>query len=187
MTLTTGSTYEVSIGSFAYAADIEYYINATDSYITHNNATDDNSGNYYTFTIASSDVTAPTISDIEYNPNAPSDTDLVNITCTVSDLNGISSVVLHYRTNGGTWTTTTMLLISGDQYKTTIGTFAAADLIEFYITATDDSPNTNTATDDNGGAYYSFTVLAHSTSNTTLLALLPIVAVLALALIRKKR
>jgi len=187
MVNTSVDIYEATIGAFDYADEIRYAIFARDDFITQNAAIDDNSGAYYIFTVSSSDVTAPTISDIEYNPNAPSDTDLVNITCTVSDLNGINSVVLHYRTNGGTWTTTTMLLISGDQYKTTIGTFVAGDLIEFYITAIDDSPNTNTATDDNGGVYYSFTVLAHSTSNTTLLALLPIVAVLALALIRKKR
>ncbi len=187
MVCTSGDIYEATIGAFDYADEIRYAIFARDSFLTQNAAIDDNSGAYYIFTVSSSDVTAPTISDIEYNPNTPSNSDQVNITCTVSDLNEIDSVVLHYRINEGSWVTTSMFLISDDQYKAIIGPFAVGSQIEFYITATDDSRNSNTAIDDNEGAFYRFTVLTQTTSNSTLLVLLPIVAMLALTLTRKKQ
>ncbi len=52
MTLISGSTYSVTVGSFAVSDTIEYYITAVDNSINHNEATEDNSGLYYSFTVA---------------------------------------------------------------------------------------------------------------------------------------
>jgi hypothetical protein len=180
MTLVVGITYTVDIGPFSYADFVEFLITAIDDYVTHNKAVDDNSGLYYNFTIGFSDVTGPTIEDIEHSPITPTDAETVDITCSVTDANGVEYVTLYYRINGGDWITEAMTLIAGTTYSCTIGTFSYADMIEYYIFAEDDSPNDNTASDDNGGAFYSFTVvssdvtgpiiddIAHTANNTEL-------------------
>jgi len=52
MTLISGDIYSVTIGSFAVSDTIEYYITAVDNSANHNEAIDDNSGLYYSFTVA---------------------------------------------------------------------------------------------------------------------------------------
>jgi len=52
MTLTTGSTYQATIGPFTAGSVLEYYITALDNSTSHNEAIEDNSGLYYSFTIS---------------------------------------------------------------------------------------------------------------------------------------
>ncbi len=52
MTLISSNIYSVTIGSFAVSNTIEYYITAVDNSVNHNLAINDNSGLYYSFTIA---------------------------------------------------------------------------------------------------------------------------------------
>jgi len=104
------------------------------------------------------DIDTPLIVDIIQSPSIITELDTISINATVTDDSGIYNVTLHYRINGGTWTEVSMTLISGDIYSVTIGPFAANDIIEYYVTATDNSANRNEATEDNSGSYYSFTV-----------------------------
>jgi len=113
------------------------------------------------------DAEGPTIHVTAHMPVSPTDSDTVTISAQVTDSSGVSSVTLHYRINGGTWSTAAMSLLSGDTYTVTIGPFAESSTIEYYITALDASSNSNTATDDNGGAYYSFVVATQTTESTT--------------------
>ena len=54
MTLSTGSTYQAIIGPFSDGDTIEYFITAIDDSTIQNEATEDNSGLYYSFVISSS-------------------------------------------------------------------------------------------------------------------------------------
>ncbi len=51
MTLVSSDIYFVTIGSFAISDTIEYYVSAVDNSVNHNEAINDNSGLYYSFTI----------------------------------------------------------------------------------------------------------------------------------------
>jgi len=66
-------------------------------------------------------------------------------------------VTLYYRTNGGMWQSTTMSLSSGDWYEVTLSALPWNTFVEYYVNATDNSGHE--VRDDNGGSYYSFTVL----------------------------
>ncbi|NHJ84485.1 MAG: hypothetical protein FK734_03435 [Asgard group archaeon] len=186
MTLTTDSIYCYTIGVYNFGDYLEYYILAVDSSPNNNEATNDNDGSYYGFTIASSDVTGPVISDITQSANITAGV-LVNITCSVYDINGIQSVMFYYRLNNGIWITLEMVLLYDNTYGIIIGAFVVGDLIDYYITAIDNSPNHNSAIDDNDGLYYSFEIESTPTVTTSLSYLLPLVSILALILIRRKK
>jgi len=155
----TGNLYEVIIGPFNYDDFVEFYINATDSSPNRNIAIEDNSGSYYSFTVTSSDLTPPMISSVQRNIATPNDTQAVNITCIAADGNGVSSVKLFYRVEGGIWYFVSMNFLQDYAYFVIIGPFTEGYLIEYYIQATDNSPNYNIAINNNGGNYYSFIVV----------------------------
>ncbi len=158
MTLVSGDIYSVTIGPFAVSNNVEYYITAVDNSINHNEVTEDNGGFYYVLTIGSSDVIGPIITDIIHSPSTPKELDTISINATVTDDSGIYNVTLHYRINDGNWIEVSMTLKSGDLYNVTIGPFAVGDIIEYYVSAIDNSASHNETTEDNAGLYYSFTV-----------------------------
>ncbi|MHA1346499.1 MAG: NosD domain-containing protein [Candidatus Heimdallarchaeaceae archaeon] len=158
MNLISGSNYSVTIGPFAISDIIEFNIIAVDSSIHHNEATENNGGIFYIIDIGSSEITAPSITDIVHSPSIPTELDTISINATVTDASGVQSVTLHYRINGGTWQVEDMTLMSGDLYSVTIGPFADNDIIEYYIIAVDNSINNNIAINNNSGLYYSFTI-----------------------------
>ncbi|MFW9923291.1 MAG: hypothetical protein ACFFDW_08415, partial [Candidatus Thorarchaeota archaeon] len=63
----------------------------------------------------------------------------------------------------------TMILTGGNTYQAIIGSFAGGGTVDFYITAIDSSPNSNSITDDNDGHYYGFNIMVEPipTSNPT--------------------
>ncbi|MHA1355433.1 MAG: hypothetical protein ACTSR1_09705, partial [Candidatus Heimdallarchaeota archaeon] len=64
--------------------------------------------------------------------------------------------------------------------------FNVGELVEFYITATDNSVAQNIATDDNGGLYYTFTIIQH-TVPTPMAYLIPIITMFSIIIILRKR
>ncbi len=165
MCLDSGSTYNCSIGFFAAGQELEFYITAIDNSLNSNEATDDNDGIYYSLLIGDSDVTAPTITNIQHSPSNPSDVDNVEISCEATDTSGITSVIVYYRIDTGSWQTKSMTLDTSSNYMCDIGSFAAGQTIDYYIRAIDNSLNANQATADNSGKYYSFTI-ENDTSGT---------------------
>ncbi|MHA1187607.1 MAG: hypothetical protein ACTSSK_12190 [Candidatus Heimdallarchaeota archaeon] len=156
---TTGTdTYSVNIGVFSYSSFVEYCIRAYDNSPNHNTVLDDNGGLNYSFTVVSSDTTNPTIDAVEYDPTAPTELDSINVTCYAFDASGLDYIALYYRVNGGSWVNVDMTLLSNDIYGVVLDPFNVGELVEFYITATDNSVAQNIATDDNGGLYYTFTI-----------------------------
>jgi hypothetical protein len=63
------------------------------------------------------------------------------VTATVDDGNGVGGVVLHWRFNGGAWTTLAMAAEPYDVYAATIPAQAGPGPVEFYVTATDGPGN----------------------------------------------
>ncbi len=102
----------------------------------------------------------PVITTIIHSPSTPKELDPVDIYTTVTSLYGVQSVTLHYRINGGTWIEDSMTLISGDLYSGTIGPFPVDYIIEYYITAIDNSVNHNEVIENNNGQYYNLFVVS---------------------------
>ncbi|MHA1532868.1 MAG: hypothetical protein ACTSR6_12830, partial [Candidatus Heimdallarchaeota archaeon] len=181
-----GEAYKVNIGIFDHGDVIEFYIIAADDSPNQNTSIDDNEGAYYEIVVSSADRTGPDITDIVHS-QSPIDTDLVNITCTATDyLHEVQSVALIYRINDGSSVATFMTWVSGDLYEVSIGPFTAGDVVTYYFMSVDDSPNHNSAIEDNYGAFYSFTI-AENTAKTPLYFFLPLIAVFSLAVLVRKR
>ena len=200
MSLASGSVYEYEFASgfFETLDEVEYYIVAVDASPNDNEATNENSGSYFSFTIYHEDFTSPEIDSVSHTPTSPTENDSVTISCVVVDSNGLASVTLYYRIDGGSWISTSMVAISSFTYSVDIGIFNPGETIDYYIVAVDDTPNCNTATADNDGSYYNFTIEEQTptptptsetptTSEGTLLAILPIFALLGLVLVRRKK
>jgi len=65
------------------------------------------------------------------------------ISARISDLSGIKSATLSYRVNGGKTEEITPLTVKGDLYRFSIPEQESGSLLEYYITATDNSANAN--------------------------------------------
>jgi hypothetical protein len=104
------------------------------------------------------------ISNIVQDPTVVNPTQSVIVTCDVISLEGIASVELHYRVDGGSWQSVQMILVSGTTYQGTIPAQSSASLVEYYVTATNVLDFTNV--NDNEGDFYSYTVTTPTTTTT---------------------
>jgi len=187
MNLVVGETYSKNIGILTCEDFLEYFITANDTSQNPNTVTNNNSGSYYSLTVSSGDFTGPTISNIAHTPMLPSKTDYINITCSVTDANGIQSVKLYFRVNEGEWNSTNIIFLSSSTYKVSIGLFDSGDKIEYYIVATDNSPNANSVTNNNSSQYYSF-IIQTPTEKSSIQILIPSLIIFGLLVtIRKKQ
>jgi len=150
--------YLAALGNFDEGDFIEYYFTSEDSSSNHNVRTSDIGGSYYSFTVNHNDFTGPTITNVEHNPVAPNETEVVAFNCTITDPNGIQYATLHYQINSGGWLGHSLALDVNDNYIATRGPFTVGDFVEYYISAADDSTQGNIGTNDNSGMYYSFSV-----------------------------
>ncbi|MHA1211782.1 MAG: hypothetical protein ACTSSH_04900, partial [Candidatus Heimdallarchaeota archaeon] len=114
------------------------------------------------------DTTAPVISNPGVTPETPDDNDFPVFHCTVSEQYGLSSVVLHFRFDGGTWDSEAMSWSFGETYEYMMTDLPYGIFVEYYFTAEDSATPVNSALDDNSGAYYSFTVISHDTTGPTI-------------------
>jgi hypothetical protein len=120
-----------------------------------------NDGLDYYIWFLSLDFTAPVITDVNHNPLNPKESEMITVGVNVTDASGIYNVTLHYCVNRGLWINIEMTVSFAfpDIFIADIDTFAAGDLIKYYITAFDASGNWNEGINDNGGLLYSFTIL----------------------------
>ncbi|MDP2364147.1 MAG: sialidase family protein, partial [Ignavibacteria bacterium] len=157
MTNTGGNNYTASIPGNGTNATYNYYISATDNQGNKSTSPGGAPVNYYTFT-AQTDVTPPTIvhSPIPDTLHAKWPIDVYAV---VTDVWGLQSVQCEFRINGGSITTITMSLVSGNTYKGTLsGSVNIGNLIEYRIKATDNSNQHNFGYSPVSG-YYSFNLL----------------------------
>jgi len=141
-----GGTYSGSLGPFQYAGTLRYYIRAFD------NAGNDRYSVTYTVTVndcAPADTTPPSIynireSDDPINRDGCGTPTRVTISASIiDDQSGLDWVTLHYQPPGGSWTSTAMPYTQNGSYSAsaTIGPFANAGALRYYIEASDNADN----------------------------------------------
>jgi len=141
-----------------------------------------------TFTLL--DVTPPAISDITQNPsNSVSPDQSVTVYANVSDPNsGLKKVTLSYRDSinndlkWSAWTNITMKPTVLNTFNGNIPGFPYGTLVQYMIFAEDNSNNSATA--DNAGGYYVYTVIPEF--NLIVLPLFIVITFFAVIGVRKK-
>ena len=113
------------------------------------------------------DIVSPTITSIYHTPESPTESDTVSVFADISDDESeILSATVHYRIDEGSWNNVSMAEIS-NSYSAIIGSFDTGSFVEYYVSATDDSPKKNFALNDNNGQYYNFLVSTVTTTSST--------------------
>jgi len=134
------------------------------------------------------DITSPLITNINHAPENPTTKDTITINCTATDENGVQFVTLYYRINNGSWVTVAMTSSAPDTYQALLALkWNVNDLVEYYIKATDNSPNHNEAVEDNESLYYEITISnPQGISAYGVLAFIVVMPIISLVL-RKRR
>ena len=121
--------------------------------------------------VAPSDLTAPTIA-VASPPDGQAASTAVTISATITDASGIAAASLFYRTAGASsFTAAAFTLISGDTYRATVpAIFVQTPAVEYYVSATDNSPSANQALAPVGapGTVSRFTVAVSDTAGPSL-------------------
>lgn len=110
------------------------------------------------------DKTPPSITSVSHSPSTPTSDETIVITAAVTDESNVQSVTVHYRINISSWSNISMSVSSGSTFEAAIGPFTAGSLIEYYITAVDNSYFHNIGTNDNNTQYYSFIIISPITT-----------------------
>lgn len=79
----------------------------------------------------------PMFQGLSHSPLLPSVNQPVIVSVTPGDSDGIASVTLHYRPNGGGWSMVNMTVGTGGIYSGTIPGQSAGSIMQFYVTAMD--------------------------------------------------
>ena len=88
----------------------------------------------------------PVISNISYSPELPSSTDLIQISASVTDVDGtLKSVKLYWGFNSPVFTGFSEMTLSSDVYTATIPAQIAGTIVYFKIKATDNIDSTSTS------------------------------------------
>ncbi len=125
----TNATYQVNIPPARSQTVVDYYIEVLDR------AKNSNSSAIKNYSANS----PPIITNVENIPEFPKGSSTVTIFANVTDSDGIGSVTLYYSTDGVTFISTPMSLVSGDQYNCTIPPTVITTTIYHYIEATDNN------------------------------------------------
>ena len=109
---TAKSLYKGVIPKSPAGIIIQYFIYSEDSF---GNAI---TSNVYNYSVITRDTTGPIIEDVFYVPENPTDQDVVTIFANVTDISGVSNVILSYH-NGSLWSNISM------QYNNTLGLYVS--------------------------------------------------------------
>ena len=105
----------------------------------------------------------PSISDVYRRPLLPEPGEPVTVFATITDNDGtITSAALFVQVNGGGFTSTPMTIVSGDQYSGAIAAGSNGDVVDYYVSATDNNSQTTTNPGDAPTSFYSYTVAPES-------------------------
>ncbi|MFH0854631.1 MAG: fibronectin type III domain-containing protein [bacterium] len=148
---TFATDHSVNLTGLSVATKYYYFVKSTDA--EENLATDNNGGEYYSFT-TTYDTTAPIIT-------FATSTDITSITSSsalikwTTDEPATSTVAYGLTANSYTWSTNSNTL----NYSHIIPLSGLTDSSTYYFKLISTDANGNTATDNNSGADYSFTTL----------------------------
>ena len=106
---------------------------------------------------------APSIADVYRRPLLPEPGEPVTVFATITDNDGtITSASLFVQVNGGGFTSSPMTIVSGDQYSGAIASGGNGDVVDYYVSATDNNNQTTTNPGDAPTGFYSYTVAPES-------------------------
>ena len=96
------------------------------------------------------DVEGPLIYDLHILPIDPIEGDIIRIIAYAIDTSGVSNAQLSYTIDGITWEVQDMsfytcLCLAGGRWVGTFGPISDDSIVEFYVTAYDNSPTLNSA------------------------------------------
>ncbi len=158
MTNTSGDNFQASIPGNGLPNTYNYYIKAADNMGFVTTSPGGAPLTYYSFT-AATDLIPPSITHSPIG-NTPQVRWPVDVQADVTDNIGIQSVQCEFRINGGSISTFSLPLNSGNTYKGTFpGTVNVGDLVEYKIKATDNSLQNNFSYNPASG-FHSFNILA---------------------------
>jgi nitroreductase len=135
------------------------------------------------------DTTPPTIGTPSQDPASTSVEAYQNVTVTANIIDtesGVREAILSYTTDEGqTWTNTTMINTTNDLYEAKVPGFPTGTSVQYKITAYDNADNS--ATENNSGQYYVYTVIPEIQNSAIMIFIIAIsTAVLAILKKRKK-
>ena len=129
---------------------MQYYINATDTL--------GNIGLSGILSYTVGDDIPPEVTNVDHSPDPVEYSDDITFSCDATDVgSGIDTVTLYYRTDGGSWQSLAMSPTTGDTYEVVVLALAWNTFVEYYVNATDNGGLE--VRNDNGGSFYSFTVV----------------------------
>jgi len=101
---------------------------------------------------------APTIYDVYHRSLLPEPGETVTIYATVTDDGVLAAVDMSYQVNGGGFSAVPMTLTPGDVYTATIAAGLIGDVVDYYVTATDNDAQTSTNPSDAPVGFYTYNV-----------------------------
>jgi hypothetical protein len=134
------------------------------------------------------DTTPPTIGTPSQDPLSTSVEAYQNVTVTanITDAeSGVREAILSYTTDEGqTWTNNTMINTANDLYEAKIPGFPTGTHLQYKIMAYDNADNS--ATEDNSGQYYVYTVIPEFQSFPSMIFIIT-TSITVLAILKKKK
>jgi hypothetical protein len=183
----TGAAYNATMGLFQAGANVEYYINATDTSANFACSPTNAPTNCHTITVGQPLVLgSPSVA-----PSSPVGGQRVNISISVTDSFGVSTVTLHYKnSSSGSWNSRAMSL-TGAAYLATIGPFASRTNITYYIAASDTLGNVLSSPANAPADYYTLTIGQSSeggiaSSTVILVAFVGLVGIVSIVYLAKR-
>lgn len=147
-----GSIYNYTFGPLTAGHYVDFCFKVYDTSSYPNVQTDNNNGYYYRF-----NVDGPRITSVRHSqPTILTGKINVSIQARIFDPSGVESAILHYSVDGGSWTTISMVEVIDSLYQATISFLPNGSLVEYYISAVDDSVDNYESINNNIGKFFSF-------------------------------
>lgn len=106
---------------------------------------------------------APEVADVYHRSLLPEPGEPVAVFATITDSDGvITSASVFYQVNGGGFVSTAMAIVSGDQYSGVIPGGSNGDVVDYYVSASDNGGNTTTNPSDAPTGFYTYNVAPES-------------------------
>jgi len=129
-----GNVYSGTIPAQVATSVISYYVEATNSLTLTSYAPATAPTTPSTYTVSS----LSSITGMQISPTVPTPSDVVTVSATITDIQGITTAELYYKIGSGSYNTVTMSH-SGDVYSGDIPAQSANDVVSYYIKVTNAS------------------------------------------------
>lgn len=129
-----GNVYSADIPAQVATTVVSYYVEATNNVSLTSVAPATAPATPASYTVSSlSSITGMAIS-----PTVPTPSDVVTVSATITDIQGVTTAELYYKVNSGSYSTVTMGH-TGDVYSGNIPAQSAGDVVSYYIKVTNAS------------------------------------------------